>query len=137
MDQTDDNGNSKNTRPNTNTNTPNPTQRKNQGISRIRFDYDPFGPIGSHRLVRARNEHSVVEFAYDALGQIISETVTHNGRQTTIAYEYDGNGNRLKTTLPNGQTQTNLYYGSGHLQHIALDDETIADIERDSLHQQA
>ena len=112
------------------------SRHKDHGAVRTRFDYDPAGNMGSHRLIRARNRHSSLEYTYDALGRITRETLTHNGRQTGIAYQYDANGNRLQTTLPDGQQISTLYYGSGHLHHIALDGQTIADIERDRLHRE-
>ena len=114
----------------------NGSRHKDHGAVRTRFDYDPAGNMGSHRLIRARNRHSSLEYTYDALGRITRETLTHNGRQTGIAYQYDANGNRLQTTLPDGQQISTLYYGSGHLHHIALDGQTIADIERDRLHRE-
>ena len=38
--------------------------------------------------------------------------------------------------LPDGRQINYLYYGSGHLHQISLDDEVITDIERDKLHRE-
>ena len=54
----------------------------------------------------------------------------------TVRYHYDFNGNRTATVLPNGRQINCLYYGSGHLHQISLDDEVITDIERDKLHRE-
>jgi len=45
-------------------------------------------------------------------------------------------GNRTATVLPDGRQINYLYYGSGHLHQISLDDEVITDIERDKLHRE-
>ena len=52
----------------------------------------------------------------------------------TVRYHYDFNGNRTATVLPDDRQINYLYYGSGHLHQISLDDEIITDIERDKLH---
>ena len=54
----------------------------------------------------------------------------------TVRYHYDFNGNRTATVLPDGRQINCLYYGSGHLHQISLDDEVITDIERDTLHRE-
>ena len=54
----------------------------------------------------------------------------------TVRYHYDFNGNRTATFLPDGRQINYLYYGSGHLHQISLDDEVITDIERDQLHRE-
>ena len=54
----------------------------------------------------------------------------------TVRYHYDFNGNRTATILPDGRQINYLYYGSGHLHQISLDDEVITDIERDKLHRE-
>ena len=57
-------------------------------------------------------------------------------RYRSIRYHYDFNGNRTATVLPDGRQINYLYYGSGHLHQISLDDEVISDIERDKLHRE-
>ncbi|WP_199179755.1 RHS repeat domain-containing protein [Veillonella sp. S13053-19] len=54
----------------------------------------------------------------------------------TVRYHYDFNGNCTATVLPDGRQINYLYYGSGHLHQISLDDEVISDIERDKLHRE-
>ena len=54
----------------------------------------------------------------------------------TVRYHYDFNGNRTATVLPDGRQINYLYYGSGHLHQISLDDEVVSDIERDKLHRE-
>ena len=54
----------------------------------------------------------------------------------TVRYHYGFNGNRTATVLPDGRQINYLYYGSGHLHQISLDDEVITDIERDKLHRE-
>ena len=54
----------------------------------------------------------------------------------TVRYHYDFNGNRTATVLPDGRQINYLYYGSGHLHQISLDDDVITDIERDKLHRE-
>ena len=54
----------------------------------------------------------------------------------TVLYHYDFNGNRTATVLPDGRQINYLYYGSGHLHQISLDDEVVTDIERDQLHRE-
>lgn len=54
----------------------------------------------------------------------------------TVRYHYDFNSNRTATVLPDGRQINYLYYGSGHLHQISLDDEVISDIERDKLHRE-
>ena len=54
----------------------------------------------------------------------------------SIRYHHNFNGNRTATVLPDGRQINYLYYGSGHLHQISLDDEVISDIERDKLHRE-
>ena len=54
----------------------------------------------------------------------------------TVRYHYDFNGNRTATVLPDGRQINYLYYGSGHLHQISLDNEVITDIERNKLHRE-
>ncbi|WP_147376736.1 DUF6861 domain-containing protein [Noviherbaspirillum saxi] len=93
------------------------------------YAYDKLG-----RLVQARNQHAHVQLQYDAIGQLVAETTTAEGRATTLTHAYDALGNRLQTTLPDGRVMQQLYYGSGHLHQISLDGEVVTDLERDALH---
>ena len=107
-------------------------QSKDEGISRTRFEYDPI----TGNLIKARNQHSSVELAYDELDRLIGETTVHNGQSATVGYRYDPLGNRIRTILPDGRHIDYLYYGSGHLHQISLNGEVISDIERDKLHRE-
>ena len=131
--------------------------RDNDKVQETVYQYDPDG-----NLVRAANSHSITCFDYNGNGQIIGqhqwkvpakEENAQNGLPETdwrdaqydmlylpvtesIRYHYDFNGNRTATVLPDGRQINYLYYGSGHLHQISLDDEVISDIERDKLHRE-
>jgi len=109
------------------------------------YTYDPLG-----RLTAAVNPSAHLRFAYDALGQIVSETqILGQGQdalQRQLAHQYDALGNRLQTLLPDGRSLNWLFYGSGHLHQINLAEpaiagqeparQTLADMERDALHRE-
>ena len=129
--------------------------RNNDKVQETVYQYDLDG-----NLVRAANRHSITCFDYNGNGQIIGQhqwkvpTKEENARNglpetdwrdaqydmlylpvtETVRYHYDFNGNRTATVLPDGRQINYLYYGSGHLHQISLDDEVISDIERDKLH---
>ena len=131
--------------------------RENDKVQETVYQYDLDG-----NLVRAANRHSITCFDYNGNGQIIGqhqwkvptkEENAQNGLPETdwrdaqydmlylpvtesIRYHYDFNGNRTATVLPDGRQINYLYYGSGHLHQISLDDEVISDIERDRLHRE-
>ncbi|EFC87125.1 RHS repeat-associated core domain protein [Neisseria mucosa ATCC 25996] len=131
--------------------------RDNDQVQETAYQYDPDG-----NLVRAANRHSITCFDYNENGQLIArhqwkvpskEENARNGLPDTdwrdaqydmlylhvtetVRYHYDFNGNRTATVLPDGRQINYLYYGSGHLHQISLDDEVIADIERDQLHRE-
>ena len=131
--------------------------RNNDKVQETVYQYDLDG-----NLVRAANHHSITCFDYNGNGQIIGqhqwkvpakEENARNGLPETdwrdaqydmlylpvtesIRYHYDFNGNRTATVLPDGRQINYLYYGSGHLHQISLDDEVISDIERDRLHRE-
>ena len=131
--------------------------RDNDQVQETAYQYDPNG-----NLVRAANRHSITCFDYNENGQLIAqhqwkvpckEENARNGLPETdwrdaqydmlylpvtetVRYHYDFNGNRTATVLPDGRQINYLYYGSGHLHQISLDDEVISDIERDKLHRE-
>ena len=131
--------------------------RNNDKVQETVYQYDLEG-----NLVRAANSHSITCFDYNGNGQIIGQhqwkvpTKEENARNglpetdwrdaqydmlylpvtESIRYHYDFNGNRTATVLPDGRQINYLYYGSGHLHQISLDDEVITDIERDRLHRE-
>lgn len=100
-----------------------------------RFSYDALG-----RLTGARNAWSSVEFAYDPLGQLLSETQTLAPALGAAVFEFrhqhDALGSRKETRLPNGQTVNHLFYGSGHLHQVNLDGRVVSDFERDALYRE-
>ena len=126
-------------------------------VQETAYQYDPNG-----NLVRAANRHSITCFDYNGNGQLIAQhqwkvpSKEENARNglpetdwrdaqydmlylpvtETVRYHYDFNGNRTATVLPDGRQINYLYYGSGHLHQISLDDEVITDIERDKLHRE-
>ncbi|CAN7212380.1 DUF6531 domain-containing protein [Acidovorax sp. LjRoot129] len=118
------------------------------------YAYDALG-----RLTQADNGAAHLRFAYDPLGQLISETQTLIGQGgsspnragrppsnhlvRTLDHGYDPLGNRTDTTLPDGRTLNWLFYGSGHLHQINIAQpgqdgahQVVADIERDALHRE-
>ena len=131
--------------------------RNNDKVQETVYQYDLDG-----NLVRAANRHNITCFDYNGNGQIIGQhqwkvpTKEENARNglpetdwrdaqydmlylpvtESIRYHYDFNGNRTATVLPDGRQINYLYYGSGHLHQISLDDEVISDIERDRLHRE-
>ena len=131
--------------------------RDNDKVQETVYGYDPDG-----NLVRAANRHSITCFDYNGNGQLIAQhqwkvpSKEENARNglpetdwrdaqydmlylpvtETVRYHYDFNGNRTATVLPDGRQINYLYYGSGHLHQISLDDEVITDIERDRLHRE-
>ena len=96
----------------------------------------------------------ITEFKRDVLGRLIHTFARNNDKvqETVYQYDLDGNlvraanrysitcfdynGNRTATVLPDGRQINYLYYGSGHLHQISLDDEVVSDIERDKLHRE-
>jgi RHS repeat-associated protein len=100
--------------------------------SQTHYQYDELG-----QLTQAENSHAKVMLGYDPLGRLLNEdTETADGYQSTLAHEYDLLGNRIQTQLPDGKKLNWLYYGSGHLHQINLDDQVICDYERDALHRE-
>lgn len=73
----------------------------------------------------------------DEYGSLLEE---HN-QAGVFTHRYDELGNRTETQLPDGRCLKRLYYGSGHLQQLNLEDEhgqqtVLAEFERDSLHRE-
>ena len=71
-------------------------------------------------------------FTFDALGRVTGE----QGENGALGWRYDALGNRTATQLPDGRELKQLYYGSGHLLSIALDNLPISDFTRDTLHRE-
>jgi RHS repeat-associated protein len=106
------------------------------------YSYDALG-----RMASCFNTHAQVDFAYDALSQLLQETQTHmvqplqtlqsmQEAQFILKHRYDALGNRIQTRLPSGKRVNYLHYGSGHLHQINIDGRIVSDIERDALHRE-
>ncbi len=133
--------------------------KRSQGhgtVEESSYRYDALG-----RLTQANNGAAHLAFAYDPVGQLLSETQTLVGQGgagmgrkrpghpasdnlvRTLTHAYDPLGNRIRTGLPDGRTLNWLFYGSGHLHQINIAPadgqgahEVITDIERDALHRE-
>ncbi len=104
-----------------------------------RFSYSKPGQLLQASYHPALDDENVthepeqaLDFTWDKLGRLVKET----GEQGMVEYEWDALGNRTSTTLPDGRRLRNLYYGSGHLLNIALDNLPITSFRRDSLHRE-
>ena len=107
-------------------------ERAQRQHKHTRYRYDDLG-----RLIEAANDGgSRVELRYDVLGQLVAETTHGAGGQRALTHRYDALGNRTATTLPDGRTINQLYYGSGHLHQVNIDGDVVSDIERDALHRE-
>ncbi|MXN29586.1 DUF6531 domain-containing protein, partial [Delftia sp. CH05] len=122
-------------------------------VEETTYRYDALG-----RLTQASNAASHLAFAYDPLGQLLSETQTlqalgnatgqaRQKLQRSLSHGYDELGNRIHTRMPDGRTLHWLFYGSGHLHQINIAPaqgpdqppaahQVIADMERDALHRE-
>ncbi|WP_444817839.1 hypothetical protein [Streptococcus sp. HJ1] len=60
------------------------------------------------------------------MGRLIRTFARDNDKVQETANQY----------VPDGRQINYLYYGSGHLHQISLDDEVITDIEHDKLHRE-
>ncbi|RSC28597.1 type IV secretion protein Rhs [Pseudomonas putida] len=109
------------------------------------------------RLLSFTTDDGCTEYCYDGVDQLLSVTFTDTqGQSTSVAFEYDGLGQRLaeitdagkllhrydelgnliQTQLPDGRTVNRLYYGSGHLHQVNIDGTVVCDFERDRLHRE-
>nr|WP_313282615.1 hypothetical protein [Delftia tsuruhatensis] len=122
-------------------------------VEETTYRYDALG-----RLTQAGNAASHLAFAYDPVGQLLSETQTlqalgnatgpaRHKLQRSLSHGYDELGNRTHTRMPDGRTLHWLFYGSGHLHQINISaaqgpdqppaaHQVIADMERDALHRE-
>ncbi|WP_180060286.1 RHS repeat-associated core domain-containing protein, partial [Acinetobacter sp. YH12128] len=95
----------------------------------------------NHQLSKATNKDSQIDFYRNALGQLVREhqhyKVPHLTPLTAVLrYEYDVLGNLTQTIRPDGQVQSNLSYGSGHIYGIAFNKQDMAAFQRDDLHRE-
>ncbi|HED5889409.1 TPA: RHS repeat protein, partial [Salmonella enterica] len=120
--------------------------RRDNGETQLRYKYGrnavTLKRFRQEALLRAEAEghepepQDQIKLEYDARGLLTAEE-NSAGRHT---HAYDPLGNLLKTTLPDGRSLENLYYGSGHLLEMQLRDGEhtfqLAEYERDNLHRE-
>ncbi|MGG2398360.1 RHS repeat-associated core domain-containing protein [Pseudomonas sp. SH1-B] len=99
---------------------------------RSEYRYDPLDRLTAIDLTASDGQVQSLAFAYDALGQLLSEQSAAGALQ----HAYDELGNLLETQLPDQRRIRRLYYGSGHLQLLSLDDQLVSRFERDRLHRE-
>ncbi|WP_227542605.1 RHS repeat-associated core domain-containing protein [Acinetobacter wuhouensis] len=95
----------------------------------------------NNQLSQAKNQESQIDFYRNQLGQLVREhqhyKVPHLTPLTAVLrYEYDELGNLTKTIRPDGQVQTNLSYGSGHIYGIGFNQQDMVAFQRDDLHRE-
>lgn len=95
----------------------------------------------NNQLSQAKNAVSQIDFYRNPMGQLIREHQHYkvpNLKPLTavLRYEYDELGNLTKTIRPDGQVQTNLSYGSGHIYGIAFNQQDMVAFQRDDLHRE-
>ena len=79
---------------------------------------------------------SQVTYEYDAAGRMVSEVQAHHGRVWRIDHTFDSLGNRTRSQVPIVGTLSWLRYGSGYVHEILLNNNTLANFERDALHRE-
>lgn len=83
----------------------------------LRYHYDNAG-----QLIRATSLDATTHLDFDPVGNLVKETlIRHHANQgqepnkevnsQTLTHTYDELDNRISTTLPDGTTLNNLYYG--------------------------
>lgn len=95
----------------------------------------------NNQLSKVSNLDSQNDFYRNALGQLVREhqhyKVPHLTPVTAVLrYEYDELGNLSKTIRPDGQEQSNLSYGSGHIYGVAFNQQDMVAFKRDDLHRE-
>ncbi|HLD65569.1 MAG TPA: RHS repeat-associated core domain-containing protein, partial [Pseudomonas sp.] len=99
---------------------------------RTEYTYDPLDQLTAVTFTGTDGDTQTLGFAYDALGRLLEE----QGANGSLQHAYDELGNLLETQVPDGRSVRRLYYGSGHLQIISLDDQIVSRFERDRLHRE-
>ncbi|WP_245232459.1 MULTISPECIES: RHS repeat-associated core domain-containing protein [unclassified Pasteurella] len=105
-------------------------------MSQTHYQYD-----GLNRLTQLTDGQNTLSFSYDKVGRLTEQRqwqMNDSGfaNSQVIGYQYDKNGNRLKTLLPNQSAINYHYYGSGHLSAIKYNDQLITEFSRDKLHRE-
>jgi RHS repeat-associated protein len=103
---------------------------------RARYRYDAVG-----QLVETYNAHQFLQFHYDPLGHVTQESHCdlNEARQQLLstqritAHQYNALGQRTHTTLPDGQTIRYDYDTSLAFAAVAVNDQIITTVQRDSL----
>lgn len=92
----------------------------------------------NQQLSSASNAESQVQMYRNQLGQLVREHQHYKMLNLTavLRYEYDELGNLVKIIRPDGQQQTNLSYGSGHIYGIAFNQQDVVSFQRDDLHRE-
>ena len=95
----------------------------------------------NNQLSKVSNLDSQNDFYRNALGQLVREhqhyKVPNLSPMTAVLrYEYDELGNLSKTIRPDGQEQSNLSYGSGHIYGVAFNQQDMVAFKRDDLHRE-
>ncbi|MBJ2221792.1 RHS repeat-associated core domain-containing protein, partial [Pseudomonas sp. MF7453] len=103
-------------------------KRTDDGITE--YAYDNADNLLAINFTDIRGDQQRLDYSYDALGQLLSETNSAG----LLQYDYDELGNLQTLTLPDQRQLNHLYYGSGHLHQINLGGRVISDFERDALH---
>ncbi len=108
----------------------------NNEIEKSRYLYDATG-----QLVETYNAQQFLQFSYDPLGNLLHESHTDinaQGKgladtQQRIEHRYNGLGQRIHTTLPDGHAIDYTYDDSLAFQSVAINGQTITAVQRDSL----
>ncbi|MBP8170781.1 MAG: RHS domain-containing protein [Pseudomonas sp.] len=105
---------------------------KSTSDGRTEYSYDALDRLTGVTFADNAGSQQTLGFAYDAVGQLLEE----QGSSGSLQHSYDELGNLLETRVPDGRRIRRLYYGSGHLQILSLDETTISHFERDRLHRE-
>lgn len=99
----------------------------------VEFAYDALGNI-----VQARSDPdgTTVQLQYDEVQRLVKEVQSTGTHAHVTTHSYDEIGTRIATVLPDGMRLDHLHYGSGHLHQVSLNGIPVTDIERDALHRE-
>jgi type VI secretion system secreted protein VgrG len=104
--------------------------------SEASYDYDVRG-LMTHAQSNVPGEVPVqVRYEYDAAGRRTAELQIHHNHSWRLTHELDALGHRNSTRVPDAGTIAWQRYGSGHIHGVLLNGHTLANFERDALHQE-